>query len=329
MKTLGWGLIGCGDISRKRVAPAFRDLDICDLVAVSRFHAELAEPFAREFGARRWYPDWREVLADAEVEAVYIATPVHLHAPQTIAAAEAGRDVICEKPMALSAAECDRMLDACRANGVKLSIAYYRHFYPVIARIKHLLAAHEIGTPVLAQINAYEWFDMEPGSSRYWIFVRNTAGGGPMMDFGCHRIEVFLNLFGPISRTIGVACNAVFDRDVEDTAAALFQFESGPRGQLTVSTAVFESKDSLDIYGTKGSVHVPVLNEGSLTVMTAAGARTERHPQHPNAHLPYIRSVTEAFLEDRDPPVPGQTGREVARIVDDVYGRRPYDRRDP
>ena len=158
MSQLRWGLIGCGDIARKRVAPALRDLSDCGLVAISRKRSELAELFAREFGARKWYSDWRDLIRDEEVESVYLATPVHLHKSQTIAAAEAGKQVLCEKPMAMNTAECDEMLAACRANNVKLGVSYYRHFYPVVARIKDLLAAGEIGYPILAQI---EWcFDM-------------------------------------------------------------------------------------------------------------------------------------------------------------------------
>src|SRR5262245_4171326 len=79
---LRWGLIGCGDIARKRVAPALHDSHLCELIAVSRARAELAASFATEFGARRWYLDWRELLLDQEIDAVYIATPVHLHAEQ-------------------------------------------------------------------------------------------------------------------------------------------------------------------------------------------------------------------------------------------------------
>jgi predicted dehydrogenase len=104
MTTLKWGLIGCGDISRKRVAPALRDLPNCNLVAVSRANFELAESFAREFGARKTYQHWQDLIADNEIDAVYIATPVHLHAEQTIASATAGKHVLCEKPMALDVA---------------------------------------------------------------------------------------------------------------------------------------------------------------------------------------------------------------------------------
>src|SRR5918911_3426122 len=104
MRRLRWGLVGCGDIARRRVAPALRELPNCELVAVSRARAELAPACAREFGAARWHGDWRELLADEEVDAVYVATPVHLHAAQAVAAAEAGKHVLCEKPMALSVA---------------------------------------------------------------------------------------------------------------------------------------------------------------------------------------------------------------------------------
>jgi Oxidoreductase family, NAD-binding Rossmann fold len=130
--SLSWGLIGAGDIVRKRVGEALREGRGCELVAVSRARTELLESFARKVGARRWHADWRDLIADDEVDAVYVATPVHLHAEQTVAAAEAGKHVLCEKPMVMTAAECDRMIAACRAHGVRLGIAYYRRFYPAV-----------------------------------------------------------------------------------------------------------------------------------------------------------------------------------------------------
>src|SRR5437762_8163128 len=155
---LRWGLIGCGDIAQKRVAPALRDAPLCEFVAIARNQAHLAESFAREFGARKWYSDWRDLVRDSEIDSVYIATPVHLHAEQTIAAAEAGKHVLCEKPMAMNPAECDRMIAACRGARVSLGIAYYRHFYPAVIRIRQLIASGAIGIPVFAQMLASEPF---------------------------------------------------------------------------------------------------------------------------------------------------------------------------
>jgi predicted dehydrogenase len=322
MQKLNWGLIGCGDISRKRVAPALRDLPSCELTAVNRASFHLAEEFAREFGARRWYHDWRELLADNEIQAVYIATPVSLHAEQTIAAAEAGKHVLCEKPMALNVGECDRMIAACAANGVKLGIAYYRHFYPVIQRVKEILAggaAGEIGVPVLAQINAFERFNPTPEQPRYWFVKKEFAGGGPMMDFGCHRIEVLLNLLGPINGVHSSIGSVLFEREVEDTAVAVFDFASQARGVLNVSHATWQSQDTLTIFGSVGSLHVPVLNQGALHLQTAHGERNEVHPPHPNIHQPLIADFTEAVLASHQPAVGGAIGREVARLEELIY----------
>src|SRR5258708_3862758 len=225
MKQLGWGLIGCGDITQKRVAPAIRDSASCELIAVTRAQSELAPAFAKQFSAKRWYLDWKKLLLDEEIGAVYIATPVHLHAEQAIAAAEAGKHVLCEKPMAMNVRECEQMIDACRAHKVKLGVAYYRHFYPVIDRIKAILRSGEIGAPVLAQINAFERFDPATDDPRAWLLKKEIAGGGPMFDFGCHRIEALTNIFGPVIEVKAMTANVVFDREVEDTATALFRFE--------------------------------------------------------------------------------------------------------
>ena len=319
MTKVCWGLIGCGDIAQKRVAPALRDLPNVEFVAVNRARAELAEAFAQQFGARKWYADWRDLLADPEIEAIYIATPVHLHAEQTIAAAEAGKHVLCEKPMALNVAECDRMIAACEANGVKLGIAYYRHFYPVLARVKALLAADVIGKPILAQINAFEWNPMQPDNPRAWFITRAKSGGGPMMDFGCHRIEVLTNIFGQIKDVKAFTDNLLFDREVEDTSAAFFKFDSGLRATLTVTHAAFESQDTLAIFGSQGSLHISKLNQGDLRIVTAAGEVSELHAPHANIQLPSIADLTEAILEDRAPHVDGVIGREVARIEEEIY----------
>jgi predicted dehydrogenase len=319
-----WGLIGCGDISRRRVAPALRDSPLCELVAVSRAKAELAEAFAAEFGARRWCADWHDFLMDYEIDAIYIATPVHLHAEQAIAAAERGKHVLCEKPMALNVAECDRMIDACRSNDVKLGVAYYRHFYPVVRRVKELIDTGELGVPVVVQVNAFEWFDPNPSAARGWLLKRELSGGGPMFDFGCHRIEVLLDLLGDISDVKSTLASAFFDREVEDTATAIFQFERGTCGTLTVTHAAREAQDTLDLYFTHGSIHIPVLNEGTMRTITKDGERTEVHPNPTNIHQPLIDDFARAVLENRDPLVTGEIGRTVASVEQNIYNQSAF-----
>jgi len=321
MKQLAWGLIGCGEIARKRVAPALRDFEDCDLVAVSRRRPELAESFATEFGARKWYAAWPELLRDQEIDAVYIATPVHLHADQAVAAAEAGKHVLCEKPMAMNVSECDRIITACRMNKVKLGVAYYRRFYPVIERVKEIIQSGEIGIPVLAQVNAFEPFDPEPTHPRHWLLQKDRSGGGPMFDFGCHRIELLTNILGPIAKVKAMTSKVLFDREVEDTAMALFQFERGACGVLSVTHAAREPRDTLEIYGSLGSIHVPVLNEGTMRVRDDQGERTEAHSPNSNPHAPLIKDFVAAVIEDREPAVGGEIGRAVAKIEAEIYGQ--------
>lgn len=320
---IGWGLIGCGDIARKRVAAALGSAPGSDLIAVSRARAELAAEFAREFGARRHYSDWRDLINDPEVDAVYIATPVHLHAEQTIAAAEAGKHVLCEKPMALNVEECDRMIEACASHGVRLGIAYYRRFYPAVARLREIISSGEIGRPVLIEAKAFERFNRAPGEDRYWLLEAEKSGGGPMMDFGCHRIEIFLDLLGPLSEPAGVKAvttQALFSRAVEDTAVAVFSFASGAAGVLTVTHAAREALDTLDLYGSEGSVHIPVLNQGVLQIRTAGGERTEACPPHSNLHQPLVEDFIAAVKEGRAPRVDGEAGRAVSIALAQIYG---------
>jgi predicted dehydrogenase len=319
LNPLRWGLIGAGDIVRRRVAPALMESPFCDIVAVSRARAELAAAFAAEVGARRWYPRWQDLIADDDVQSVYVATPVHRHAEQTIAAAEAGKHVLCEKPMAMTAAECDRMIAACRAHGVRLGIAYYRRFYPALLRMQAIIASGEIGQPVFAQMNAFEYFDPTSDDPRRWLLDPAVAGGGPMMDFGCHRLDVLLHLFGPVRRTMSVVGNVVFDRAVEDTAAVLMQFEQGPFGVVAVTHASRERQDTMQIVGARGSLQIDELNGGGLRIHAGDTERVESHPPAANVHRPLIDDFVEAVRTDRDPAVTGDMGRAVAAIEDQIY----------
>jgi predicted dehydrogenase len=318
--TVGWGLIGCGDIAAKRVAAALRDSPNSALVAVARARAELAAQFAKEHGARRSHADWRDLLRDDEVDAVYLATPVALHVEQAIAAAEAGKHVLCEKPMALEVKDCARMIDAARDNHVRLGLAYYRHHYPVIARMREILASGEIGQPVIAQAQAFEPFNPTPDHPRAWLLRKSASGGGPMADFGCHRIEVLLDLLGPVKETRGFPSNVRFkDREVEDTCVAHLGFESGAQAMITVTHAARERRDTVEIIATEGSVNVPVLNDGLLRVITRESVREEQHPPHANLHQPLVEDFVAAVRAGRESAVPGETGLEVQRVLADIY----------
>jgi predicted dehydrogenase len=319
MNVVRWGLVGAGDIAEKRVAPALVAATRSHLVAVSRRQAQLAGAFAQRFGARRWHADWRDLVRDDEIDAVYVAAPVQLHAPITIAAAEAGKHVLCEKPMALTVDECDRMIWSADSAGVQLGIAYYRHLYPLVQRVVRLLADGAIGAPAIAHLDAFERFDPPPGHPRAWLLDPAVSGGGPMFDFGCHRIEVLLRLFGEVTDVRALLGNVLFDRPVEDTATAVLRFSPGPLATVTVTHAAVEPRDTLDVFGSEGSIHVAKLNGPDLRLISGNEQIAEQHPLPDNVHLPLIQQFVDVVLDGGRPAVDGAAGRAVNRVLDAVY----------
>ena len=319
--TVRWGIIGAGDIVRKRVAAAIRDAENSALVAICRRDAALSEASARELGAAKWFSDWRELVASDAIDAVYVATPVYLHCEQTVAAAEAGKHVLCEKPMAMSVSQCEEMIAACETANVKLGVAYYRHFYPSIRRVREIIESGEIGKISLVRVDAFEPFDPSPEDPRAWLLDPTISGGGPMMDFGCHRIEILQNLFGEADGVVGAVSNDVFSRAVEDTAVATIHFKTGATTVVSVTHATPEVVDRIEIIGTQGSISIPALNSPEVLVRTKQGERTESHAPHRNLHQPLIEDFIAAVRDDRSPTVDGHAGKRVSVVLERIYGR--------
>ena len=211
------------------------------------------------------------------------------------------------------------MIAACQANNVALGIAYYRHFYPAIAQIKRIIASGEIGTVVMTQINAFEYFNPAPDHARHWFVQKAHAGGGPMFDFGCHRIEMLVNMLGPVKDVTSMVGNVLFEREVDDTAIAVMSFVHGGYATLSVTHAAREPQDTLDIFGSEGSLHVAVLNQGELRVTRGTETRLELLPPAANIHAPLIEEFVDAVTGGRAPAVTGEMGRTVASVEEQIY----------
>ncbi|MCD6359546.1 MAG: Gfo/Idh/MocA family oxidoreductase, partial [Armatimonadetes bacterium] len=207
---LKWAIIGCGDIAYKRVAPAMVEDPNSELVALFSNTLERAEQMREEFGARRAYSDLAECLADDEVDAVYLASPHPRHLEETVAAAEAGKHVLSEKPMAVTAEECRGMIDACRDNGVALAVAYYRRWYPKAREMKRLIDDGAVGRPIRAHIMIGGRWTLERGHWKYWR-VGAEAGGGALMDVGSHRLDLICYWLGEPRRVAGLTSRLVMD----------------------------------------------------------------------------------------------------------------------
>ena len=319
MNVWRWGIIGCGDIVRRRVAPALNALSDCKIAAVARRNPDRLEVCRLELHAECGFPDWRDLVRDDSIDAVYIATPVHLHCKQVMEALHSGKHVLCEKPLGMTADECHTIMAASRQSAGSLGVAYYRHFYPAVRRVKEILESGEIGNPILVKAEACETFLPQADHPRRWILEKQSAGGGCLMDFGCHRIEVMLYLLGEEVAAGGVSGNVYADHDVEDTATVAIQFANGANGIVSVTRGGTVEWDTLCVLGTAGSVQVDNLNGGGLTIISEKGTRQETLPCHANPHQPMIEAFCQSIAEGRPPDVDAETGWRVQRIIDAVY----------
>ncbi|MCB2169303.1 MAG: Gfo/Idh/MocA family oxidoreductase [Deltaproteobacteria bacterium] len=324
MRVIRWGVVGCGEIVRRRVGPALTSVPGCEIAGVARRDLDRLDGCRDKLQAKRGFGDWRDMLRDDAIDAVYIATPVHAHCEQVLAALKHGKHVLCEKPLGMDEGECRKMRAASQQGAVALGVAYYRHYYPAVLRMKAIVASGEIGDVLLVTAVAAETFRPAEDHPRRWILDKSRAGGGSLMDFGCHRIEVLLHLLGKEISAGGVCGRVYGDHDVEDSATVAIQFASGANGLVTATRGGTMERDVVCIQGTRGVVRVDNLNGGWLTVSGENGTRQETLPCHANPHQPLIEAFCNAIRENRPPDVDAETGWRVQRIIDAVYRNRPF-----
>jgi predicted dehydrogenase len=285
-----WIVIGIGDVATRRVIPAIQLEPRSRLYGLVTSDPAKAAPYAASENAHSW-TSLDEALRDPDVNAVYVATPVFLHAPQTIRSLRAGKNVLCEKPMAMNEAEARMMAQAAQQTGQTLGVAYYRRTYPKVQRAKESIASGAIGKPVLAELTSHGWLDGGE-HSRNWLLDPAKAGGGPLYDIASHRIDLLNYLFGQPLRVTAQLSNAVHHYAVEDNATVLIEYPDGVRGIVDVRWHSQVKRDECRIRGTKGELDLTPLNGPEL----AYPGGKEFLPPHPNLHYPMIENFVDAVL---------------------------------
>lgn len=282
---LNWIVIGIGDIATRRVIPAIQSESRSSLYGlVTRDPAKAAA-----YPARVW-DSLAEALSDPAVHAVYVATPVFLHAPQTIQSLRAGKHVLCEKPMAMNEAEARSMVETAQEYGRMFGVAYYRRAYPKVQRAKQLLDAGAIGKPVLVELTCHEWREEPPPGGRNWLMDPLKAGGGPLYDIGSHRIDVSNFFLGQPLRACGHLSNAIHPYSVEDNATVMIDYPRGVRGIVDVRWHSKVRRDECRIRGTDGEMDLSPLNGPELV----HPGGSENIPNHANVHSPMIENFVDA-----------------------------------
>ena len=326
MDKIRWGMIGCGAVCEVKSGPGFYKAERSSLVAVASADPALTRDYARRHGVPRAYDTVDELLCDADIDAVYIATPPSSHKPLSLAAARAGKHVLVEKPMAMRYDECEDIIAECNRLGRRLFIAFYRRAMPRFLKVREWIEAGEIGA-----VRCVSALQHQPPATEDlsrdtlpWRLRPEVAGGGKFLDMGVHTLDYFDFLFGPLSDVHGLAANLGGLYDVEDTVTATWRHENGVLGTGSWSYVCDEARDRVEIVGSKGRIEFEFFSDRPLRLMTTRGTQELSIPNPPHVHQPYIQSVVDDLVgRGPCPGTPESAARSsfVADAILDGYRR--------
>ena len=334
---VGFAIVGCGVISPFH-ARAISDLPDARLVAVVDLHEERAAQRGAEFEVDH-STDLEEVLRRPDVDAVCICVPSGRHAEVAVRAAQAGKHLVVEKPIDVTLEAADRLIAACHANGVQLTVISQHRYDPGVRWLRELLDTGRLGRPIVGDA-VIKWYrTQEYYDSGGWRGTWALDGGGCLMNQGVHYVDLLQWLMGPVDSVFARFSTSAHQIEVEDVVVAALHFCSGALGSLEASTAVYPGlPERLEITGTGGTV---IVEAGSLRVCelkdekgetspygaklrSAASAGGETGSADPAAishygHREQIREFLTAIATGREPMLTGEEGRKPLEIVLAVY----------
>ena len=323
-------IAGCGKITRTRHAPEYNKNRNVEIVGFYDYNAERAEELAEEYGGRV-YSSFEDMIADSDVDIVSVCTPNFLHATHSIAALKAGKDVLCEKPMAPNTQEAQQMIDAQKETGKILMLGHNQRLIPTHIRARELLAAGEIGTILSVQTNfkhrGPESWSVEKGNS--WFFSKDKASFGVLGDLGSHKIDLIRYLLNEEIESIFADMNTLDKRfpdnsliDLEDNAVCILKMQSGISGIMSVSWTNYGVEDnSTVIYGTKGTMKIFASEIDDIIIDLRDGTNVRHHVSAISTNTNQLNSgVIDAFvssvLNKSEPSVTGIDGKNTLACLE-------------
>lgn len=328
-KKYGFGIVGCGAISKFHVA-AINEIANAKLIGVFNTPKSFAEDFAKEYNCRV-FDTYEEMLCCEDIDVVNICTPSGTHAPLAIEAANHKKNVIVEKPMAITENEIEELVCAVEKNNIKLAVISQLRFNENIQKVKKAIESGELGDIILGDVYMKYFRSPEYYSSSNWRGTWAMDGGGALMNQGIHGIDILQYLVGPI-KTVSAVCKTLArDIEVEDTASLVVEYENGAVGVIQGTTSVEPGYPRvIEITGTKGTVSLTETDitkwdiDGKTFDITDSPQRDFYGFRDPEAialhsHLPQIKDMIKAIEEDRPPMVDVNEGRKPVEIILAAY----------
>jgi predicted dehydrogenase len=328
MKTIKWGIIGCGNVTELKSGPAFGKIPGSELVAVMRRDASLAEDYAKRHAVPKWYADADALIADPDVDIVYIATPVGSHLEYALKVCSAGKPCYVEKPMTRNTTEAQTMVDAFKAAKLPLFVAYYRRGMPRFLKVKELLTSGAIG-----KLTGVSYLRAAPvreiTGDLPWRYKPEFSGGGLIMDIGCHTLDILDFITGPLQDVSGIACNVTSNYDVEDNVVMQFRLASGGLGTARWNFASAISEEMITFSGTEGQLMTSTFGQEPVRLETDKGVQLFDIPYPTHVQQPLITTIVAELQGQGTCPSTGETAirttRVLDRVLDSYYGGRSDD----
>jgi glucose-fructose oxidoreductase len=319
-RKLGVALCGLGNYSRGQLGPALKLTQNCELRGVVTGSPEKGAVWAENYGFPErnvyHYDTMARMAENSDIDIVYVVTPNALHAQHVIAAAEAKKHVICEKPMAVSVAECEAMIAACRKNNVKLSIGYRLQFEPHYEELQRHARERDWGA-FIRMSGGFSYVMKQP----QWRAERKLAGGGPLMDIGIYAIQAACMAAGEAAPVAVTASERPkqrpeFFRDVEETIEWTMEFADGARGDF--STSYNDTLNKFRAEAAKGWIEMnPAYSYAGLKAVTQAGSLNLAVP--PSQQAVQIDDFVRCVRDDVPSRVAGEIGRRDMAIIEAIY----------
>jgi len=317
-----WGILSTANIGVRKVIPATQKAERCEVVAIASRDAERATRAAEKLAIPNAHGSYEALLADPDVDAVYIPLPNHEHAAWTIAAARAGKHVLCEKPLAMTVAEGEEMVRACAAEGVLLMEAFMYRLHPSWEAVRELVASGRIGRLRAIQ-SWFSYFNDDPAN------IRNVPefGGGALYDIGCYCINLSRMLFE--REPSGIEASVTRDATGTDVlTSAILAFDEHV-ATFTCSTRA-EPDQRVHVYGTEGRISVGIpfnIPPDRLTeIVLTSGGDPPVHPSSETITFPTADPYTvqaerfaEAVLDGRPVPIPPEDAIGNLRVIEAVF----------
>ncbi len=324
-KRVGYALVGLGRISQRAVLPAFRHSKKAKLVAVVSGDLKKAKRLAARFGASEWYTydEYDRCLANPDVKAVFIATDNGSHARYSVRAAEAGRHVLCEKPMATTVEECQQMIRACRENKVRLMIAYRKYFEPASLALKKLVTRGKLGRLKLIH-SAFTIFVPPERKAPAWHFDHKLAGGGSLVDLGVYCVNTVRWLTGkePVeANAYAWTTDPARFSSVEESIAFQLKFPDALFMQGSSSFGAGQA-NFLKVFGEKGwaALDPAFAFEEERRLFGKIGGRWfERRFKVVDEFAMELDAFADAIRRGRDPEPDGREGLRDVVVMQAIY----------